>query len=310
MSSEDKISAPRSGAGASSGDLPPLVSCVVVNWNGWQDTNACLAALALQEYTNLRVIVVDNGSTNGSARQISQMHPWVTLIETGSNLGFAGGCNVGTRLAVAEGADYLWLLNNDTVAPPDTASKLVQAAQANPEAGAIGSVLYYMHDPAKVQAWGGGSVNLWSGYVSHFRQPAAFGRNSFFTAASVLIPERVCREVGVLNEGFFMYADDADFCLRLHAAGYSLAMAEETAILHKEGGSAAKRDPSMDAYATTSMMRLLTRHAPVPPVSVAVYLLLRLANRLRRGEWTNIAGVLKGVGVYFREWNVVFTDRL
>ncbi len=289
----------------------PSVICVLVNWNGWQDTNDCLASLRRQSYANLQVIVIDNGSTNDSVTRIREAHPWAQMVETGVNLGFPSGCNVGTRLAYEQGADYIWLLNNDTVAPPDTLSRLVETAQQNPAAGAVGAILYYAHDPSRVQAWGGGTLDLWSGYVSHYTAPASFQQEkTFFTGACLLLPRWVCEQVGIFFEGFFMYCDDADLCLRIHRAGHPLVIAQGTAILHREGASSPKRSPRIDQFATTSMLRLLTRHASVPSISVAIYFLLRLANRLRRREWANFAGVLRGAAVYLQEQNRVFTDRL
>ena len=285
--------------------------CVVVNWNGWRDTVQCLDSLKRQDYKGLEVIVIDNGSTNDSVERICEAHPWVELIETGRNLGFSRGCNAGTRAAYARGADLIWLLNSDTTAPEDAASKLVAKAKAHPEAGAIGSVLRYMHDPSQVQAWGGGRVDLRSGYVSHFLAPASFdGGTTFFTGASLLLPRRTCEEVGIFFEGFFMYCDDSDLCLRIHRAGYPLVMAEEVIVLHKEGGSSPKRSALIDEFATTSMLRLLRRHASVPLVSQAMYLVLRLANRGRRGEWANLRAVWRGLRVYVRERRCVFSERL
>jgi GT2 family glycosyltransferase len=291
-------------------DEPPLVYCVIVNWNGWKDTVACLESLTAQDYPRLQVIVVDNGSTNDSVDQIRQAHPWVALVETGRNLGFPRGCNVGTRLAVQQGADFIWLLNNDTTAPPDTTTRMMRAARANPQAGAIGSVLYYMDNPAQVQAWGGGRMNRWFAYVSHLTSPTPFGPDDFITGASMLLPRSICEEIGIFYEGFFMYCDDADLCFRLHRAGYSLAIADDTAILHKEGGSSTKRNPAIDGFATTSTMRMLRRNAPVPAISISLYLTMRILNRIRKGEWPNLAAVARGIKVFFQEFNVVFSDRL
>jgi GT2 family glycosyltransferase len=291
-------------------DGSPSVSCVLVNWNGWQDTIECLHSLSRQRHPNLHVIVVDNGSTNDSASRIREAHPWVTLVETGSNLGFPGGCNVGTRLGLQHGAEYIWLLNNDTVAPDDTLCKLLREAEANPRAGAIGAVLYYMHDPKQVQAWGGGRLNLWTGFVSHFTRPTSLEGNTYLTGACILIPRRVCDEVGLLYEGFFMYCDDSDFGLRLRRAGYEIAIAKDTAVLHKEGASSPSRSPLIDCFATTSGMRLLKRHAPIPQISIAAFLLLRFANRILRAEWKNLAGVWRGVRVYFKESPLHFNERV
>jgi GT2 family glycosyltransferase len=288
----------------------PRVTCVVVNWNGWQDTVECLHSLRQQDYDALEVIVVDNGSTNDSCGRILEAHPWVTVIEEKRNLGFPSGCNVGTRLALQSGAEYVWLLNNDTIAPPDTLKKLLRRASANPRIGAIGAVLYFMHEPHQVQAWGGGRINLWTGFVSHFMQPTDFDGNSYLTGACMLLPRRVCEEVGIFYEGFFMYCDDSDLCIRLRRAGYELSVVEDTAILHKEGASSPKRSPLIDRFATTSGMRLLRRHAPLPVVPMTIFLLLRMANRLRRFEWKNLSAVWQGMMVYRKERRLTFTDQI
>lgn len=125
-----------------------------MNWNGWRDTLDCLASLREQEYSNLQILVVDNGSTDDSVERIRSAFPEARLIETGKNIGFPSGCNVELRAALAGSAEFLWLLNNDTVCPPDTLRKLVRRAMASPEAGLVGTVLLHAHDPTKVQAWG------------------------------------------------------------------------------------------------------------------------------------------------------------
>ena len=289
----------------------PSLICVVVNWNGWRDTLACLDSLRLQDYPALSVIVVDNGSTDDSAARIRDAHPWVTLQETGANLGFPAGCNAGIRLALAQGASLIWLLNNDTIAPPSTASALVRTALSHPEAGAIGSVLYYMHAPTRVQAWGGGTISLLTAFTTHFTAPASFAaENTYFTGASLVLPRRVCEEVGIFYEGFFMYCDDSDLCIRIHRAGLPLVVCPDTAILHKEGGSSPKRSPLIDQYATTSTIRLLRRAAPHPTPSILIYLTLRLLNRLLRGRFRNFAAVCRGIRVYRAERKRLFTDRL
>jgi GT2 family glycosyltransferase len=294
----------------SNAGVSPRVTCVVVNWNGWQDTMECLDSLRQQDYEALEVIVVDNGSADDSCRRIREAHPWVTVIEEKRNLGFPSGCNVGTRLALQRGAEYVWLLNNDTVAPADTLKKLLRRASDNPRAGAIGAVLYYMHDPTQVQAWGGGRVNLWTGLVSHFVQPTDFDGNAYLTGACLFLPRKVCEDVGIFYQGFFMYCDDSDLCIRLHCAGYELSVVEDTAILHKEGASSPKRSPLIDRFMTTSGMRLLKRHAPLPCVSITIFLLLRMANRVRRFEWKNLSAVWQGIGVYLKERHLEFTDQI
>ena len=286
------------------------VWCVLLNWNGREDTLACLESLRAQEYPALRVIVVDNGSGDGSVEAVRGAFPEVMVLEAGGNLGFARGNNIGIARAIEEGADFVWLLNNDTVAPPDTCTKLVAKAMQEPKAGMIGSLLYYMHDPGAVQAWGGGELTVWMGLSRHFVKPEALGPRSYLTFASVLIRREVVLRVGVLYEGSFMYWDDSDYGLRVSEAGYGMAVAEDTAILHKEGGSATGKSPVTDRYATAAGLHFLKRHAAVPWFSMPLFVGAKLANRMLRLQGTNVRAVAQGVQDYWRQRGTKYREQL
>lgn len=277
----------------------PIVACILVNWNNWRDTADCLTSLEKQDYPNLRVIVVDNASTNDSLAQLQIAHPWATYVPNSENAGFPKACNLGARHPLAAEADFLWFLNNDTVAPPDTTSKLVATALSNPKYGVTGAVLRYAHDPTQVQAWGGGQINLWSAYNWHYRTPTPFGPDSYITFASALIRRDCFNQLDGLFEGVFMYFEDVDFCLRAHRARWQLAVSPETAILHKEGGSSANgtkaRNQTLERIVTVSGLTFLGRHALVPAVAQANFLLLRIAKRLIRLDWPSLRAVFEGV---------------
>jgi GT2 family glycosyltransferase len=276
------------------GPIAPLVYCVVLNWNGWEDTLKCLASLELQDYPELQVVVVDNNSTDDSVARIGAAFPNILLLQSPENGGFSKGNNIGIRHALAAGAEFVWLLNNDTITPPGTASKLVAKARSSPTAGGVGTVLYYMDAPMQMQAWGGGQISLWSGYNTHFTAAAEFGQGTFLTGASLLLRAKALLQVGLLDEDFFMYCEDVDLSFRLRKAGWDIVVAEDTAVLHKESGSADKRSPRTDRYSVASGVRLLKRYSAVPALSVFLYLGSRLLNRLRRGEWARIKAVLEG----------------
>ena len=269
---------------------------MLLNWNGWNDTVTCLRSLLEQNYAGLRILVVDNASSDDSVSRIREALPEIELIETGKNLGFAGGCNVGIRRALAMNANFIWLLNNDTIAPPDTLSKLVVASRDG-RIGIVGTVLRYMHDPSLVQAWGGGRVLRWMGYVSHFTTSSEFDGNSFLTFASVLIRKEVVLDIGLMDESYFMYFDDADYCFRAQDAGWKLGIATDTAVLHKEGGSTdSKKTPLMERIVTASGVRFLQRHAAVPPIAMTLFLVTKIGKRLVHGDWNGIRAVGLGVG--------------
>lgn len=278
------------------------VCCVIVNWNGRRDTVDCLASLRGQSYRNLKTVVVDNGSTDDSVERIRREFPEVRVIETGKNLGFPTGCNVGIRAALEMGAEFVWMLNNDTVCPADTLEKLVARAVECPDAGLVGTVLLYAHDPAQVQAWGGGKVVPAIGYATHFTAPTVFGKNCYTTFASALCRREVFAEIGLLYEGFFMYCDDSDFCLRMQKTLWKIVMAEDTAVLHKEGASTtASEKPFMTRTVTVSMLRMIRRHSKWAFVGMPVFVVLRLGKRVVRCEWKGARAVWEGVREFVRE---------
>ena len=286
-----------------------MVVCVVVNWNGWPDTLACLRTLLAQSWRPLQVIVVDNGSTDDSVAQIRSFiaegeggSSQVSLFESRTNVGYSSGANLGIREALDRGAEFVWLLNNDTECPPDTLDKLVRTATQQPASGIIGTVLYYHSDPATVQAWGGGRIHRWSGIALHLHKPMAQVRGSYTTFASVLIRTAVFREIGLLHEGFFMYYDDADFCMRMERTRWKIAIAADTAVLHKESASTeGPRHPFMEKTIAVSGMRFLKRHSPAPWISIPLFVLLKLGNRVRLREWAACRAVLQAVREYVRK---------
>src|SRR3990172_7762179 len=115
----------------------PFVYIVVVNWNGWQHTVRCLDSLRRLDYPNYRVIVVDNGSTDGSRERIRAAHPDTELVEAEKNFGFGGGANIGIRAALDSGTDYVWVLNNDIVVEPHTLDELISVAGSRSGVGVV-----------------------------------------------------------------------------------------------------------------------------------------------------------------------------
>jgi len=123
---------------AQPGSDEPYVYIVLLNWNGWQDTLECVRSLRRMEYKNWHIVVVDNGSSNDSVERLKEIFPEVSIIETHQNLGFAAGNNVGIRDALANKADYVFVLNNDTTVSPNTISQFVEFAEKHPEAALMG----------------------------------------------------------------------------------------------------------------------------------------------------------------------------
>ena len=280
-------------------NVEPLVGCVILNWNGWQDTVACLDALRSIEYSRLFVVVVDNGSSDDSVARIQAAYPAIRLLQTGKNLGFSGGNNAGIRELMRHQVQYVWLLNNDTHPAPGVLRELVQIAEADSRLGAVGSVLHYASNPQKVQAWGGGWINLWSGYSSHATAPPKGGSGlDFLTAASMLVRLRALEDVGLMDDRFFLSWEDAELCFRLRRNGWTLGVAPNAVVLHKVGATTNKKVLTIDRHFTASAMRFLAQYSPVPLLSAFVFISLRILHRALTGRVEGIQNVWKGVEDY------------
>src|ERR1700722_3991033 len=272
----------------------PKVYIVLVNWNGWNDTASCLSSLQSLDYENRKIIVVDNGSTDDSAARLRKAFPWVEIILAGANLGFPGGCNVGIRRALAEGADYVWLLNSDATADPEALQALVERAESDSGVGAVGSAIFCMEEPTQLQVWGGGYVNFWLGHARHFLKPVSDEEVQYITGASLLIPRRALETVGLLDERLFLYWDDPDYCWRLRKAGWKLSVAGRSKVWHKGMSSLGRRNPRLDTLFNSSAAIFFKQHSPVPLISIWVGVSLRIAKRLLRGDWMRARATWNG----------------
>ena len=272
---------------------PARAHIVILNWNNYADTASCLESIRDLEYGNREVVVVDNGSTDESVTQIRKSYPDTKVIEAGHNLGFASGCNVGIRYALSHGCDFVWLLNNDTTVDRLALSMLVERATRYPKVGVVGSAIYDMEYPEHLQAWGGGYVNFWLGRSRHFLHPVADESIDFITGASMFITRRAIESIGLLDENFFMYWEDADYCYRLQKAGWKLAVAGGSRIWHKGSASIGKASIQLDRYFNASARRFFRKHAPVPAVPIWTASALRVGKRVIRGDWEHARAVLE-----------------
>ena len=276
----------------------PPVSCIVLNWNGGEDTVKCLNALKECTYPDLTVIVVDNGSTDDSVARIRAAHPDLLLLESGKNLGFAGGNNIGIRYALAHGADFIWLLNNDTKPASGALNALVAKALTDQRIGAVASICYYADEPSRVQAWAGSRLNLHIGYVYVCTEPHEDDWFHSLNGTSMLVPRSAIEDVGLLDENFFLYWEDTEFCLRLRKRGWRIAAAPDSTVLHKLNASTGGSRILLDRYLTASGLRILRLYSPVPQLASLLFITLRLTRRLLRFQFARCQSVWAGIQDY------------
>jgi GT2 family glycosyltransferase len=278
----------------------PAVTCVVLNWNGWGDTVECLDALRECTYPHLTVIVVDNGSTDDSVARIRSAHPDILLLESGKNLGFAAGNNIGIRHALAHHADCVWILNNDTQPAPDALSALVARLLADKRIGAVASICYYADAPSRVQAWAGARINLWLGYGYNSTQPQSDDWFHSLNGASMLVTTAAMEDAGLLDEGFFLYWEDTEFCLRLRKKGWRLAAAANSRVLHKVSASTGGNMVIIERYLTASCLRIQHLYSPAPFLASFLFLSYLFMKRLLRLRFSRCRSIWAGIQDYRR----------
>lgn len=308
--------------------LPAHTAVILLNYNNADDTIACLRSLYTLDQAPGAVIVVDNHSTDNSCAAILQTwRQWAApvlivpggpsaaenavLIQMPANNGFSAGNNAGIRLALRHNdCNAIWILNNDTEVQPDALGQLCACLNAQPEAGLAGSTLVYAHDRNIVQCAGGFSINKYCGTTpaicghmplkNALQQPVATTTRQicYLCGASMLIRREVFDHIGQFREDYFLYYEDAEFCLRAQKAGFKLAWAPLSIVYHKEGGSTAAksavqdrefhRPAWVDYLSLRNRVYMMRKHYPWALPLVLLSYLGVLVNRIRRGQANRI----------------------
>ena len=237
---------------------------VVLSYNGREDT-----LTALESLRGIETVVVDNGSTDGSADAVAERFPDVELVRTGVNLGFAGGNNVGIRRALDRGADWVLLVNNDAEVEPGLVEALEAAAAARPDAGVLAcKVLYADSD----RLWyGGAGFDPILGRSRHegFGEPDAgggeLGETRRATGAAMAVSRAAIEAAGLLDEELFLYAEDLEWSLRIREAGFAVVYVPEARVRHRVSSAAGGAgSPTTVYYETRNMLAVVERYRPLP----------------------------------------------
>jgi GT2 family glycosyltransferase len=286
----------------------PAWYSIVLSWNGREDTVTCLEALAKVGDPPVHIVCVDNGSTDGSVEAVRERHPEAQLIENRRNLGFAGGCNVGIRWALFQGAEWVVLVNNDAVIAPDAIAGFASAAEQHPDAGVLAGKLYRADRPDRI--WYAGQRFLtWLGYSGRHRgegrrEGPRYERLSTTDRANgalMAISRAAIERVGLFDEDLFAYVEDVDYSLRARAAGFEVLFVPAARAWHRVGASSASAALN-SYYGTRNMVVVCERHRPLPPplswLRRGVILLSFAAYALRQ---PNRRGALASVRAGYRD---------
>lgn len=247
------------------------LAVVVLSWNGLaltRDTLASLAGCRVPEGWRLHTMVVDNASSDGSPQMVRDEFPHAELIALAENRRFAGGNNVAIARALEQGADAVMLLNNDVLADPDLLVKLLAALAEHPEAGAAAPLIYFA--PPTDRIWyAGGRCTPWLAHSSHrgihesdHGQYRTLEPTGYLTGCCLLATAEAWRKVGLLDESYFIYAEDADWSLRARAAGYTLLFVPTARLWHRVSASSGGATNPWKIYQRLrANLTMWTRHA-------------------------------------------------
>lgn len=249
---------------------PPLAYVIVLNWNGRGHLDACLGSLVVGSRPNTRVLLVDNGSRDGSVAFVRERYPQVELLPLEENRGFCGGNNAGVAHALARGARWIVLLNNDTRVEPESLERLLAAGEADPEAGVLGGTIRMFDHPEALNSTGV-DLNLWGyGRDRDFAAPADAaprppGDVLAVSGCFLAVRREVLEEIGFLDERFFAYYEDVDFCLRVwDRTAYRVRYVPDAVIYHKVSASTSGASKYRNLLQRKNQLRVLARHYPLP----------------------------------------------
>ena len=318
------------------------VYLIILNWNGYKDTCECLRSVLDISFNDLQVVVVDNASTNNSCDEIeywakqngletirlsrelaensevtSYSKPGaldvgnsIFLIQTGENLGFAGGNNIGISFALRMQAEYVWILNNDTVVDPGCLEPLISVMEINSHIGIAGSRVMYYDRPNEVQTTG---MRLGINYltISHYDfgnvdanvilvQPVEV---DCVAASSMLVRSKMVEEIGLMDEDYFMYHEDIDWQIRVRKHGWKVFYVPSSGILHKCGASSKKSSFVGAYYQSRNKFLLVSKNngkfVALLMVPLTLALFRNIAIAFFKGDLTAASAIWQGGRDFF-----------
>ena len=238
---------------------------LILNTNRCKDTLDCLSSLRANTYRCHREIVLDNHSTDGSIDAITSAYPDDQIIELSENLGFAGNNNVGIRAALDQGADWIFVLNEDTVLAPDCLEHLVEIGESDPKIGIVGPMVYHYDEPDVIQSAGGIFGRYWESIhlAKNEQDRGQYTRPhqvEWISGCAILVRRAVIEQVGMIDERFFYFWEETEWCLRAGKAGWRIMHVPQAKLWHKGVQRDYRPNPSMIYYGTRNRFLMLAKH--------------------------------------------------
>lgn len=270
----------------------PHVGVIIPAWNAISHTLECLKSLQRLDYPNYSIVLVDNGSTDGTLERVREQYPHVTTIRNEQNAGFAHACNQGLEAVFAAGASFGFLLNNDTLVAPDLLSQLLAVAQSWPSVGILGPTICYADRPET--PWFTGMrfsapiyfVRTAPKYQVQSDVPAAV---DFISGCGMLVSRTVYARIGGLNQDYFMYYEDLDYCLSARKAGFDVVYVPQARMWHSLSVSSGGKDsPRKQYYQVKSSLIFCRRHTS------GLWRWINVSLRMAHAVWTALKHLMHG----------------
>jgi len=283
----------------------PVILAVILNWRQAEATIACVRNLQGSIYPHLDILVIDNHSDDNSVSILRQSLPEVLVEETPENLGFAGGCNYGLQFAKEQGYEWILLLNNDTFAAIDMVSHLVEEIEK--DIALLSPKVYYTKDPKRIW-FAGGQRHVWLlemyGTGKGKKESSKWSQSKdvdYLVGTCLLVNMQAATQVGFLDERYFMYYEDLDWCLRFQDAKYRLRLVAKAHLFHDVSlSSGGEGSPHHRYYLARSSILFFRRHAGrgIPFLIVCYRTLSALKailSFLLHGRWETAVAYLHGL---------------
>ena len=297
----------------------PRVAIVVLNWNGKDHTKACLSSLVTDSYPSATIIVVDNGSTDGSLDMLRRDFPesaTLRYISSTTNLGYAGGNNLGIVRAIEDGAEYVLLLNNDTLIDPGFLDCLVSVIEREARVGVVGPKVL-CHPRRDLIFSEGERYSLWFNWRRTIDVGALDDQADhpprdvdYVVGCAILVSREFVGRVGLLDETFFLYYEEMDWCFRGRKLGFRVVYVPQARVYHRGGASTGgEGQPLVEYYKTRNLIYFMRKHAApyhwimfVPVFCLSVT--KRLIRAFRHGNRAAIVAIAHALWWQFRPESV------
>jgi GT2 family glycosyltransferase len=279
----------------------PLVSVIIPNWNGRKFLAECIDSLKEQTFQDFETILVDNGSTDGSAELAEERYGgFLRIIRNSNNLGFTGGNNIGIQAARGE---FIILLNNDTWTEPTWLEELVKAIGPDPRVGMWASKVYSYFQRDQIEAVG--ELIYWDG-LNRARGQYEQDRGQYEEKEEIFFPpgcggmyrKRVFDEVGLFDEDFFAYGDDAEIGIRARMAGWRCFYVPKAILYHKNSGSTAPYSPLKAFYVERNRFWITIKYFPMPLLFLSLFFTIYRFGFQAYGALTHQGAAGKFTGIY------------